>query len=74
MCYGLCNQEDKAINLLEAINKETPGIWVIVKKLGQAYEQKKDYERARGYFKYALRLRPNDAYLTSKLEKYDFYL
>lgn len=74
MCYGLCNQEDKAIHILESINKETPGIWVVVKKLGQAYEQKRDYERARGYFKYALRLRPDDEYLMQKLEKYDFYL
>jgi len=74
MCYGLCNQEDKAIKILEAINQETPGIWIVVKKLGQAYEQKKNYERARGYFKYALRLRPNDEYLIKKLEKYDFYL
>lgn len=74
MCYGLCNQEDKAIQILEKVNQETPGIWVVVKKLGQAYEQKKDYERARGYFKYALRLRPEDKYIVEKLEKYDFYL
>ena len=74
MCYGLCNQEEKAISILEAINQETPGIWVVLKKLGQAYEQEKDYERARGYFKYALRLRPSDGYLAEKLERYDFYL
>lgn len=74
MCYGLCNQEDKAISILEAINNETPGIWAVVKKLGQAYEQKRDYERARGYFKYALRLRPGDEDITRKLAKYDFYL
>ncbi|GFZ93798.1 hypothetical protein GCM10008018_45290 [Paenibacillus marchantiophytorum] len=74
MCYGLCNLEDQAISILEEINRDTPGIWAVVKKLGQAYEQKKDYERARGYFKYALRLRPNDELLTNKLEKYDFYL
>jgi serine/threonine protein kinase len=73
-CYGLCNEEDKAIQLLEEINQETPGVWVVVKKLGQAYEQKREYEKARGYFKYALRLRPVDKEVIEKLEKYDFYL
>ncbi|MGG0857563.1 protein kinase domain-containing protein [Metabacillus fastidiosus] len=74
ICYGLCNQEDKAIQILEDINQETPGVWVVVKKLGLAYEQKREYEKARGYFKYALRLKPDDQEVIAKLEKYDFYL
>lgn len=74
ICYGLCNREDKAIQILEEINQETPGVWVVVKKLGQAYEQNREYEKARGYFKYALRLKPDDKEVKKKLEKYDFYL
>ncbi|MBM7649035.1 serine/threonine-protein kinase [Bacillus ectoiniformans] len=74
ICFGLCNQEDKAIEILEAINQETPGVWVVVKKLGLAYEQKREYEKARGYFKYALKLNPDDREVIAKLEKYDFYL
>jgi serine/threonine-protein kinase len=74
ICYGLCNQEDKAIQLLEEINQETPGVWVVVKKLGQAYEQKREYEKARGYFKYAHKLKPDDQEVKEKLKKYDFYL
>jgi serine/threonine protein kinase len=74
LCYGLCGQEEKSIKILEEINQETPGIWVVVKKLGQAYDQKKEYERARGYFKYALRLRPDDEYVKRKLDLYEFYL
>ncbi|MEC2078604.1 tetratricopeptide repeat protein, partial [Metabacillus fastidiosus] len=74
ICYGLCNQEDKAIQIVEDINQEAPGVWVVVKKLGLAYEQKREYEKARGYFKYALRLKPDDQEVIAKLEKYDFYL
>ncbi|WP_077212387.1 tetratricopeptide repeat protein [Bacillus dakarensis] len=74
ICYGLCNQEDKAIQILEDINQETPGVWVVVKKLGLAFEQKREYEKARGYFKYAYRLKPDDLEVKEKLEKYDFYL
>lgn len=74
ICYGICNQEDKAIQILEEINQEVPGVWVVVKKLGQAYEQKREFEKARGYFKYAIRLKPDDQEVKSKLEKYDFYL
>ncbi|MGD6818303.1 tetratricopeptide repeat protein [Metabacillus sp. 113a] len=74
ICYGLCNQEDKAIKILEDINQETPGVWVVVKKLGLAYEQKREYEKARGYFKYAHRLKHDDQEVKDKLEKFDFYL
>lgn len=74
LCYGLCNEEDKAIEILEEINQETPGVWVVVKKLGQAFEQKREFEKARGYFKYALRLNPHDQVVKEKLEKYGFYL
>ncbi|MDR7074150.1 protein kinase domain-containing protein [Fictibacillus barbaricus] len=74
ICFGLCNKEDKAIKILEDINQETPGVWLVVKKLGQAYEQKREYEKARGYFKYAHRLKPDDQEVINKLKKYDFYL
>jgi len=74
ICCGLCNQEDKAIEILEEINQETPGVWVVVKKLGQAYEQKREYEKARGYFKYAYRLKPGDKEINEKLKRYDYYL
>lgn len=74
ICYGICGFEGKAIELLEAINKETPGIWAVVKKLGLAYDQKKEHTKARGFFKYALTLRPNDQQLEKRLEKYEFYL
>lgn len=74
ICFGLCNCEDRAIKLLEEINQETPGIWVVVKKLGQAYEQKREFEKARGYFKYAHRLKADDEEVNAKLAKYDFYL
>ncbi len=73
-CYGLCNMEDQAINILEEINHDTPGIWVVVKKLGLAYEQKREFEKARGYFKYALRLKPDDQDIKNKLIKYNYYL
>ncbi len=74
LCYGVCGQEEKSIQILEQINRETPGIWSVVKKLGQAYDQKRDYERARAYFKYALKLRPNDEYVKQKLALYEYYL
>lgn len=74
VCCGICGFEDEAIHLLEIINEETPGIWAVVKKLGLAYDQKKDFDRARGYFKYSLRLRPDDEQVKKKLEMYDFYL
>ncbi|MCZ0755607.1 protein kinase domain-containing protein [Anoxybacillus sp. J5B_2022] len=74
VCYGVCGQGEKTIQLLEQLNQETQGIWVVVKKLGQAYEQKKDYERARAYFKYALKLRPDDEYVKQRLTTYDYYL
>lgn len=74
LCYGVCGKEEKSIQILEQINQETPGIWAVVKKLGQAYDQKRDYERARGYFKYALKLRPDDEYVKQKLALYEYYL
>lgn len=72
--YGLNNQQEKAIEILEDINKKTPGMLYIVKKLGHAYDQKKDYKKARAYFNYALRLDPNDTLIKSRLEEYDKYL
>lgn len=72
--YGLNNEQDKAINILENINKKIPGMLYIVKKLGHAYDQKKDYKKARGYFNYAMKLDPNDKIIRKRIEEYDKYL
>ncbi len=72
--YGLNNEEDEAIKMLEDINKQTPGMLYIVKKLGHAYDQKKDYNKARGFFNYALRLDPKDAKIRHRIYIYEKYL
>jgi serine/threonine protein kinase len=71
--YGLNNEEDRAIDILEKINKEIPGLLYIVKKLGHAYDQKREYGKARGFFTYALRLDPNDEKIIERLEVYKMY-
>lgn len=72
--YGLNNEQEKAIEILEDINKKTPGMLYIVKKLGHAYDQRKDFKKARAYFNYAIRLDPNDTLIRSRLEEYNKYL
>jgi len=72
--YGLNNEQEKAIEILENINKKTPGMLYIVKKLGHAYDQRKDFKKARAYFNYAIRLDPNDTLIRSRLEEYNKYL
>jgi len=72
--YALNAQENKAIILLEQMNKETPGILAIIKKLGHAYDQNKDYSKARGYFNYAIRLDPYDETIKNRLEIFKKYL
>ncbi|MUL33950.1 serine/threonine-protein kinase [Priestia megaterium] len=72
--YGLVNKPNKAIGLLEEINEETPGLLYIVKKLGHAYDMKKDFGKARAYFKFALRMDPEDKLIKTRLEVYDQYL
>lgn len=74
VCYGICGYEEKAIAILEMINQEVPGIWAVVKKLGMAYDQQGDFNRARGYYKYAFKLRPNDMDVQKRLKAFDFYL
>jgi len=74
IAYGLANKTDSAIEILEQINEETPGLLYIVKKLGYAYDIKKDFSKARAYFKYALKLDPNDELIRKRLEVYDKYL
>ncbi|MFW6029048.1 MAG: protein kinase domain-containing protein [Halanaerobiales bacterium] len=68
---GLCNNLDKAINILEEINQEEPGRLVILKKLAYAYDQKKEFNKARGFFKFVNKLDPSDEKVTAKLEMYD---
>lgn len=72
--YGLINKPDEAIKLLEEINEETPGLLYIVKKLGHAYDIKKEFSKARAYFKYALRMDPGDMLIENRLKVYDQYL
>jgi tetratricopeptide (TPR) repeat protein len=69
--YGLINKPDEAIKLLEEINEETPGLLYIVKKLGHAYDIKKEFSKARAYFKYALRMDPGDMLIQNRLKVYD---
>lgn len=72
--YGLVNKPNKAIKLLEEINEETPGLLYIVKKLGHAYDMKKDFSKARAFFKYALRMDPEDVLIQNRLKVYEQYL
>lgn len=72
--YGLMDKPNKAIDLLEEINEETPGLLYIVKKLGHAYDMKKDFSKARAFFKFALRMEPSDTLIKNRLEVYDQYL
>ena len=74
IAYGLTDRPDLAIDILEDINQETPGLMYIVKKLGHAYDIKKDFGKARAYFKYALRLDPNDEIIRNRVQIYDKYL
>lgn len=72
--YGLNDEQEEAIELLEEINKSTPGMLYIVKKLGHAYDQLKDYKKAKAYFKYALKLDPNDSIINNRIFEYDKYI
>ncbi|URZ04231.1 tetratricopeptide repeat protein [Clostridium felsineum] len=71
--YGLNNEQEDAIEILEEINKETPGMLYIVKKLGHAYDQIKEYKKARAFFNYALKLDPDDKIIRRRLEEYHKY-
>lgn len=72
--YGLNNEQEKSIEILEDINKKTPGMLYIVKKLGHAYDQRKDFKKARAYFNYVMRLDPNEELVKNRLDEYDRYL
>lgn len=72
--YGLNNEQEKAINILEGINKKTPGMLYIVKKLGHAYDQIKEYKKARAFFNYALKLDPTDEVICKRIDEYSIYL
>lgn len=72
--YGLNNQQEEAIAILEEINKQTPGMLYIVKKLGHAYDQIKEYKRARAFFNFALKLDPNDKIIRKRINEYNIYL
>ncbi|MCK8828255.1 protein kinase [Natroniella acetigena] len=71
---GLNGNLDRAIKLLEEVNQEEPGQLIVLKKLAYAYHQKKDYNKARGYFKYVSKLVPDDRGVQEKLEMYDKFL
>ena len=72
--YGLVNRPNKAIQLLEEINEKTPGMLYVVKKLGHAYDIQKEFSKARAYFKYCLRMDPNDEIIKNRLKVYEQYL
>ena len=72
--YGLVDKPDLAINKLEEINQSTPGLLYVIKKLGYAYDMKKDYSKARGYLKYAYKLDPSDILVKNRLDVYEKYL
>ncbi|MBE6064003.1 MAG: tetratricopeptide repeat protein [Tissierellaceae bacterium] len=72
--YGLVNRPNKAIELLEEINEKTPGMLYVVKKLGHAYDMQKEFSKARAYFKYCLRMDPNDEIIKNRLKVYEQYL
>ena len=74
VAYGLMDKPNKAIELLEEINEDTPGLLYIIKKLGHAYDMKKDFSKARAFFKYALKMEPSDELIRSRLAVYDQYL
>lgn len=72
--YGLINNPHKAISLLEEINEKTPGLLYIVKKLGHAYDMQKEFSKARAYFKYSLRMDPDDEIINNRIKVYEEYL
>ncbi len=72
--YGLNNEQEKAIMILEQINKQTPGMLYIVGKLGHAYDQIKQYKKARAFFNFAIKLNPDNQIIKRRLEEYDKYL
>lgn len=73
IAYGLINKPDLAIEKLEEINQATPGLLYIIKKLGHAYDLKKDYSKARGYFKYAIKFDEKDEVIRGRLKVYEKY-
>jgi len=72
--YGLIDKPDLSINKLEEINQSTPGLLYVIKKLGYAYDMKKDYSKARGYLKYAYKLDSKDSVVKNRLDVYEKYL
>lgn len=70
--YGLNDEQEKSIEILEDINKR---LWdaLYSKKLGHAYDQIKDFKKARAYFNYAIRLDPSDTIIRNRLEEYSKY-
>lgn len=72
--YALNNEQYKTIEILEDINKQSPGLLYVVKKLGHAYDQVKDYSKARAYFNFSLRLDPNDESIRNRIDLYKKYL
>lgn len=71
--YGLNNKQEEAIEILEEINKQTPGMLYIVKKLGHAYDQIKEYKKARAFLNFAIKLNPDDQIIKRRLEEYNKY-
>ncbi len=64
---ALMHHEQSALAILEKINYDTPGILTVIKKIGYAYDQLRDYKKARSYYIHALALDPEDKHLQKRL-------
>ncbi len=64
---ALIHHEKEAISILERINLDTPGILTVIKKIGYAYDQIRDFKKARSYYLHALTIDPDDKHLKKRL-------
>lgn len=64
---ALMHHEREALAILEQINIDTPGIMTVIKKIGYAYDQLRDFKKARSYYLHALTLDPEDKHLKKRL-------
>ncbi len=61
------HHEKEAILILEKINLDTPGMLTVIKKIGYAYDQIRDFKKARSYYLHALTIDPDDKHLKKRL-------
>lgn len=68
---GMQAQYNKAKAILEKINRTSPGNGGVLKKLVLVCEQQRDYEKASGYLRAALKVVKNDEKLVQKRQFYE---